>query len=53
MTRKKNKTRAYKQGCSDAYHNSKNNTYAEGSTRYDDYERGYKETFDQIAGRGA
>lgn len=52
MAKKKKNTRAYKEGCSDAYHNSKNNPYAEGSTCYDDYERGYSETFNEIAGRG-
>lgn len=50
MARKKNKTRAYKEGCSDAYHHSYNNPYVEGSTRYDDYERGYNETFNKIKG---
>lgn len=52
MSKKKNKTRAYKEGCTDARNNNYNNKYAEGSTRYDDYERGYSEALKQIEGRG-
>lgn len=46
----KKNTRAYKEGCTDARNNTYNNYYAEGSTRYDDYERGYNETFNKIKG---
>jgi len=39
----KKQTRAYKVGFTDGQNGEYNNTYAEGSTRYIDYEKGFAE----------
>jgi hypothetical protein len=45
MKKNKRKTLAYKQGFSDAEHGvtNKRNPYAKGSTRWKDYEQGFKD----------
>lgn len=43
MARKKDKTRAYKEGFTAGKLQQYDNQYVSGSTRYDDYERGYSD----------